>query len=78
VCDPLMTGGLKGKFSPDSRAAIKIVPLTHSAALVTFGAPCFDDSAFVVVAVVQSHTVAAPPLERNHCACECKSMCESR
>jgi hypothetical protein len=78
VCEPLMTGGLQRKIPPLLENGDGNFPLTHSAVAATFGAPCFDDSAFVVVAVVQSHTVAAPPPEHNHCACECKSMCESR
>jgi len=52
--------------------------LTHSAVLVKFDVPLSDDFAFVVVAVVQLHTVAALQLGRNHCACEYKSMCASQ
>ena len=53
--------------------------LTHFAVLVKFDVPLSDDFAFVVVAVVQLHTVAAVlQLGRNHCACEYKSMYASQ
>lgn len=55
----------------------KFFIITHSVAVAMSGEPCSDDFASVAV-VVAALGIVVPRPGRNHCACECKSMCGSR